>query len=883
MWLPKFAVALNEMAAGDCSAGGYTLLIKPSMGVTATLTGSLASSPLIRVNSSNVTIDGAATAGGTTRDLTITNTNATGPTVVAFQSIGTTPIINNALKNSIIINGNNGGSAVLLTANVGSNAGYFRNTTIANNDIRQAFIGIFANAVPQAANGSNVVITQNNLNATGAAAIRRVGVYVQGTDGATITQNIIGNFETGTAEVDAGIWLATAATNTLVEGNTISTLAYTGTGNQGPSGVYISPGPITGTNTISKNTISGLTSSGTSANNTRAAGITVFANTNNVNIFKNNITNVKNTNTGGYGCSGIDLASTNVAANINVANNFVSDVAAYGFDGLGADDNGYGISIAAGGGYNIYHNSVHMNTGQTTVASRPSCLNVSAGVTTAGAVNLRNNVFSNSATGANTERYAITSEAANTVFSTINFNNYYSSGTNLARTGTTNRAALADVVTGFGGNANSVAVQPVFTSATNLHLVNTANCALDNKGTVIATVTDDIDDQARATAAPDMGADEFTANASTAIYNTPATTVTDIVQVTAAPVTFKHTTCESFATVAPQGVTSPIAGAVTGRVYKYATPQTYIGKSFVDRVIDITPATNASSAAATVTLYYTQAEFDSYNMVRGAQPALPTDGMDATGIGNVRVTKFAGTPLTTPSQPGQYSGGTISLIDPVDANIVFSTVNNRWEVTFNTVGFSGFYLHTGNYGALAISVNYLTGNKVGTTNNLNWQVNCTSSTTATMVVERSSNNKIFTAINSQTATAARCAAPFNFVDATPSIGVNYYRLRVTDDNGRITYSNVVALQNGKDGFSLVSVTPNPAKTIATLSVASAKAATIQIVVTDVVGKQVLTQNATLSAGSNALPVNVANLAPGTYQVTTIGTDGVKTTLRFVKQ
>jgi hypothetical protein len=876
------AIALNQMASGDCSAGGFTLLVKPQMGVTTTLTGSLASAALIKINSSNVTIDGSANST-TTRDLTITNTSTTLPSVVAFGSVGTTPIINVALKNSVIINGATTNTAVFVSSNVTSNAGYFNNVTIQNNDIRQAFIGIYAIAVPATGNGSGLLITQNNLNTTGAQAIRRIGIYVQGVDGATVTNNTIGNFEVVSAENDAGIWLASATTNSVVASNTISSLGYTGTAAQGPAGIYITTGVIAGTTNINKNIISNIASSGSSGVATRASGIAVILSSNNVTVNKNNITNIKNSNTAGWGCSGINLA-TGANANVTVSNNFVSDVAAYGFDGLFEDDNGNGITIASGSGYNIYNNTINLNTNQTEATGRPACILVTNAVSAAGAINLRNNILSNTATGGSTQRYAIASSAPNTVFAAIDYNNYYTTGANLANIGATDRATLADVITGFGGNANSLNVAPVYTSATDLHLLNTANCALDNKGTPIATITDDIDDQARATLAPDMGADEFTANASNTIYNTPTTTVTDIVQIDMAQVTFKHTNCESFASVTPVlTAATPIAGAVTGRVYKYATPQTYLSRPFVERVIDITPVTNATSAAGIVTLFYTQAEFDAYNAVRGAQPALPTDGLDAAGIANVRVTKFSGTPLTTPSQPGQYSGGGLSLINPADADIIFNTTDNRWEVSINIVGFSGFYLHTGNLGALAINVNYLNGVKVGNNNNLSWKVNCTSSTTATMVLERSNNNKNFTAISTQTATAARCAQPFDFVDATATAGINYYRLRVTDDAGRVSYSNVVALQNGKDGLSLVSMQPNPAKTIATLNIASAKAGVVTIVITDVVGKQIATQNASLIAGSNMLPINVASLAPGTYQLTTFEVNGTKTTLRFVKQ
>ncbi len=109
-----------------------------------------------------------------------------------------------------------------------------------------------------------------------------------------------------------------------------------------------------------------------------------------------------------------------------------------------------------------------MNVNQN-VAGRPSAFNVTSGVTTAGAIDLRNNIFVNTQTQTG-DRYAIYSGAANTVFSNINYNDYYTTGTNLGYIGAANQAALANVQTAFGGNANSINVLPVFVSASDFHL-----------------------------------------------------------------------------------------------------------------------------------------------------------------------------------------------------------------------------------------------------------------------------------------------------------------------------------------------------------------------------------------------------------------------------
>ncbi|MCX6283193.1 MAG: hypothetical protein NTW31_03010, partial [Bacteroidetes bacterium] len=65
-----------------------TVTIKPNTGVTAAITGASAAGPVIRILNSNTIIDGSNSVGGTTRDLTISNTSATTPQVVFIASNG---------------------------------------------------------------------------------------------------------------------------------------------------------------------------------------------------------------------------------------------------------------------------------------------------------------------------------------------------------------------------------------------------------------------------------------------------------------------------------------------------------------------------------------------------------------------------------------------------------------------------------------------------------------------------------------------------------------------------------------------------------------------------------------------------------------------------
>ncbi|UTX46617.1 T9SS type A sorting domain-containing protein [Chryseobacterium sp. MA9] len=509
----------TETATASLNASGgatsYTsVVIKPAVGATATISGDVASAPLVRIQGSNITIDGSNAASGTTRDLTLTNTSLTAPQVLTFIAASAAAANTNIMvKNLNIINGiNNSSALVMYDGATTPTGGFFNNVTIQNNSVKKAYMGIYLFAATAAGNGGNTLVTGNDINASGTDANRLGGVYVQGADGVTVSNNTLGNFETTNAEIKRGIWFATATVNSSIISNTITNLGYTGTSTGGAAGITITSGN-TGASAAANiivrgNTISNFNSSGTG---TLFAGIYAGGTlTNGMTITNNKITGIKNTNTFGYGAQGIYLATTNLTSNTLVANNTVSGVAGYGYATTGGvNDNGNGIVIAAGGGYKVYYNTVVMDVSQT-VAGRPSALNITSGVTGAGGIDVRNNLFVNTQTQTG-DRYAIYAGAASTVFSTINYNNFYSSGTNLGYIGGAAKTTLADIQSGFGGNVNSLNVLPVFVSATDFHVSGTGNAALDNKGTPVVEVTLDADGNTRNAVTPDLGSFEFTA------------------------------------------------------------------------------------------------------------------------------------------------------------------------------------------------------------------------------------------------------------------------------------------------------------------------------------------------------------------------------------
>jgi trimeric autotransporter adhesin len=317
---------------------------------------------------------------------------------------------------------------------------------------------------------------------------------------------------------------------------------------------------------------------------------------------------------------------------------------------------------------------------------------------------------------------------------------------------------------------------------------------------------------------------------------------------------YQDKTCNLIGSIQPSG-SNYINGNVTYKVKIDASVQSYSGEPYVQRHYDIIPALNASTVTATVTLYFTQAEFDAFNSSNGVYPNLPTNAADATGKSYLRITQYHGTSAS--GLPGTYSGAA-ELINPADANIIWNAAQSRWEVTFNVTGFSGFFVHTGLY-VLPVTFIKTDAKNINDINYVNWIISEPENIDH-FVVERSADGIRFTI--AANLPAEQNKTQYQFTEIFTSSGKTYYRIKAVLQNGSLLYSRILTLSKPERDTTL-NIFPNPANDKLYFEYDTGNSSVIDIFVVSFDGKTLYHDTRLVMANGNNV-INVQFLRAGNY-------------------
>ena len=430
-----------------------TLTIKPNTGISTAFSAATTGTLLNISGFDYLVIDGSNNGTGS-QNLTFENANTNFATsAITFSCYGNIdPATNVIIKNCIIkclpVHASGGNAAIKF---VGTGGGYINNL-ITGNTIKAAFMGIQLY-------GTAAVPAHNNL----------------------ITNNVFGSSLDAEALTDIGV-ITQYADSTLILNNEIMGPA-SGSLNTGQTGVYMSSG----------------------STNTKVRG--------------NKIHDFIRTADDGWGASGI-WYSSDASTVTEISNNLIYNIHSPGMNpGVGQNIT-YGIFIRSGGNIKILHNTINLYGAYMSWALDASSACIAFYYqATGGNFEVRNNIFRNGSTetsgGSSSygKAYGIMISIPTQGFSALNNNDYFIDGYNGTLgeyyqngTGIINEfPTLASWQLYTGQEANSVSVDPVFTSPTNVMPTTTA---MSKAGVYIPSLPTDYAGITR-TNPPDIGAYEF--------------------------------------------------------------------------------------------------------------------------------------------------------------------------------------------------------------------------------------------------------------------------------------------------------------------------------------------------------------------------------------
>jgi hypothetical protein len=339
--------------------------------------------------------------------------------------------------------------------------------------------------------------------------------------------------------------------------------------------------------------------------------------------------------------------------------------------------------------------------------------------------------------------------------------------------------------------------------------------------------------------------------------------------ITATDFALNDGSCERLALVQPSGA-APVNGVVGANLTIDADQPFHNGQPYVKRFYNISPAANASAATATITLYFLQSEFDSYNGARpGTENDLPTGPFDVTGRENLRVTQYHGNGTT----PGTHTGWTgpgpaAVLINPGGGNVNWNSLHNWWEVTFPVTGFSGFFVTGLINNVLPVTVRRLTASNTHDGILIQWQVS-NEVNFLQYEVETSHDGIGFSTCGT---VPASNAGSYIFLHKNPVAGVNYYRLKLVDIDGNFSYSRTISALSGELFYS-ARILKNPFMQDLQLKIEVKDKTTMQLQLADLGGRMLIQKTISLAKGANMISLPEASrFSNGIYLLTITGGD-----------
>lgn len=147
---------------------------------------------------------------------------------------------------------------------------------------------------------------------------------------------------------------------------------------------------------------------------------------------------------------------------------------------------------------------------------------------------------------------------------------------------------------------------------------------------------------------------------------------------------------------------------------------------------------------------------------------------------------------------------------------------------------------------------------------LEWST-ATEMNTTYFEVERSADGISFKAIGNEAAIGGISKNTYNYTDGTPFSGINLYRLKIVDNDGKYTYSNIIKINNSTK--LITQLMPNPASGGTNLFIVSASEQPAVVDLLNMNGSVLMSRHITLHYGNNTIRIiDINRYTKGTYIV-----------------
>lgn len=299
----------NILVSSDDKPGlNKSVTIKPNTGITTTITSN-STTPVFIIYEKYVTIDGSNTVGGTTRNMTISNTGTATTSGVAFVQ----PSTNITFKNIIGFANASATSYGIIFNNV-------LNGLVDNCEIRKVTTGIGLQT------SCDSIVIKNNLIGSSITTekVQNVGISVLSSTNYTITNNIISGLTRPSTGSTAGMVIGLQSgginpINGLVTNNIITSIRHTGAGANAYAafGMRLSSPSTTSNILVANNMISDILGDGDAGVIYNPHGIYIEQG-GGYNIYYNSINLFGNINYSGTTAASAGAITVNPATSVNI-------------------------------------------------------------------------------------------------------------------------------------------------------------------------------------------------------------------------------------------------------------------------------------------------------------------------------------------------------------------------------------------------------------------------------------------------------------------------------------------------------------------------------------------------------------------------------------